>query len=190
MVTARAGLDTVLARALDVLLVNGTIAVKEGKVMRPISTLLVLFTLICIIGCAFAPKTSLAEDKRQISEITLERSGGMVFGSSYKVVLRKDGTAEYVGDLYAKRRGKYRGQISKEQFERLVKVIVENDYFSLDDKYHAEVTDSDTITTSVVYSGGRKRVEDFGRGGGERLTKIEEEIDKVAEQIAWVRDEG
>jgi hypothetical protein len=158
--------------------------------MRPVRTLLVLFALICIIGYAFAPKTSLAENKRQISEVTLERSGGMVFRSGYKVVLRKDGRAEYIGETYAKREGKYRGHISKEQFERLAEVIVENDYFSLDDKYHAEVTDSDTITTSVVFSGGRKRVEDFGRGGGERLTNIEREIDKVAEQIVWVRDKG
>ncbi len=158
--------------------------------IRPISILLVLFTLIWVAGCAFAPKPSLAEDKYQISEITLERSGSWGIRSGYKVVLHKDGAAEYAGDTHAKRKGKYRGQISKEQFEQLAKVIIENDYFSLGDKYRAPVTDTDTITTSVAYAGGRKRVEDFGRGGGERLTKIEQEIDKVAEQIAWVKDEG
>jgi len=43
--------------------------------MRPFDILLVLFTLIGVTGCAFASKPSLAEDKYQISEITLERSG-------------------------------------------------------------------------------------------------------------------
>ena len=157
--------------------------------MRSVKVLPVLFMLVCGIGYACAPKASLAEDKYQISEVTLGRSGGMVFRSDYKVVLRKDGTAEYVGDEHARREGKYHGRISKEQFQRLAKVIVENDYFSLDDEYRAQVTDADTVTTSVAYSGGRKRVEDHGRGGGERLTNIEREIEKVAEQITWVRDD-
>ncbi|HEY9284798.1 MAG TPA: DUF6438 domain-containing protein [Pyrinomonadaceae bacterium] len=160
----------------------------EWKTTRPVSIPLVFFTLICVADCAFAPKPSSAEDKYQISEITLERSGSWGIRSGYKVVLRKDGTAEYVGDIHAQRKGRYRGQISNEQFEQLVKVIIENDYFSLKGKYRAMVADSDTITTSVAYSGGRKRVEDYGRGGGERLTKIEREIGNVAEEIAWVKD--
>ncbi|MBA3247605.1 MAG: DUF6438 domain-containing protein [Pyrinomonadaceae bacterium] len=158
--------------------------------MRPFSIQFVVFTLIWVAGCASAPQPSLAEDKYQISEITLERSGSWGIRSGYKIVLRKDGTAEYAGDIHAKRKGKYHGEISKEQFEQLTKVIIENDYFSLGDKYRAPVTDTDTVTTSIVYSEGRKRVEDFGRGGGERLTKIEQEIDQVAEQIAWAKNEG
>lgn len=158
--------------------------------VRPFSASLFLFALIWVTDCSFAPQSSLGQDKYQISEVTLERSGSWGIRSGYRVVLRENGTAEYAGDIHAKREGKYRGAISKDLFESLTKVIIENDYFSLKDKYHAPVTDTDTVTTSIVYSGGRKRVEDFGRGGGESLTRIEQEIDKVAEQIAWIRDDG
>lgn len=155
--------------------------------LRQFTSSLLLLTLISSASCSLARGPIEAEDKYQISEITLERSGSWGILSGYKVVLRQDGAAEYAGDIHAKRNGKYLGQISLEQFAQLAKVIVENDYFSLIDKYSATVKDSDTITTSVVYSGGRKTVEDYGREGGEKLTAIELAIDNMADQIIWVR---
>ena len=151
---------------------------------------LLLFALFVAAGCSLASRSNLVEDKYQISEITFERSGSWGVKSGYKVLLRKDGKAEYVGDVNAKRKGKHQGVISKEQFEQLAKLILANDFFSLEDRYQAQATDTDTIIINVLYSGGRKRVEDFGRGGGERLTEIERAIDNAAEQIAWLKDEG
>jgi len=153
-------------------------------------TSFLLVVALSITSCSSGPQPGLAEDKYKISEITLERSGSWGRQSGYKVVMRKDGAAEYTGDIHAKRKGKYTGMISTEQFEQLAKLIIENDYFSLEDKYHALVTDTDTVTTNIVYSGGRKTVEDFGRGGGVGLTRIEQEIDRVLERIAWVKDES
>ncbi len=75
--------------------------------MRPFNTSLLLFALILNSSCSFAPKSSRAEGKYQIVEITLERSGSWGMKSGYRVVLRKDGTAEYSGDIHAKRKGKY-----------------------------------------------------------------------------------
>ncbi len=96
--------------------------------MRPFSTSLLLFTLIWFANCSVAPESSLAEDKHQISEITLARSGSWGIRSGYKVVLRKVGTAEHAGDIHAKRKGEYHGKISKDQFEQLAKIIIESDY--------------------------------------------------------------
>ena len=158
--------------------------------MRSLNIPLLLLAVIVAASCSSAPTSSLADDRHQISEITLERSGSWGMKSGYKAVLRKDGTAEYLGDIHAKRKGKYRGNLSTDQFQQLSKLITANDFFSLEDKYRAPVTDTDTVTTSVVYSGGRKAVEDFGRGGGERLTRIEQAIDSTAEQIVWIKDEG
>src|SRR6185436_987486 len=157
--------------------------------MRSLSTSLILLSVIVAASCSSAPTSSLAEDKHQISEITLERSGSWGMESGYKAVLRKDGTAEYLGDIHAKRKGKYRGNLSTDQFQQLSKLITTNDFFSLEDKYRARITDTDTVTTIIVYSGGRKAVEDFGRGGGQRLTEIEQAIDSTAEQILWIKDE-
>ena len=149
-------------------------------------TILLLLLAASGVGCSPIQPADSAQDKYQITEISLERSGSWGMRSGYKVVLRKDGTAEYTGDVAAARRGKYHGKISGKQFEQLAKIIVGNDYFSLEDKYRATVTDTDTVITSVAYKGGRKVVEDFGRGGGERLTTTEQAIDAAAEQITWV----
>lgn len=67
---------------------------------------------------------------------------------------------------------------------------MEGGYFALNDRYSAAVTDTDTITTSVAYAGGRKSVEDYGRGGGEKLTGIEQAIDGMVERIEWKKDDG
>jgi len=147
--------------------------------------LLLLFAVVLSANCSVAPKPSLTGERHEISEITLQRSGSWGLKSEYRVTFRKDGTAEYQGDVHAKLKGKYRGKISNDQFEQLARLIIANDFFSLEDKYQALLTDIDMVTTSVVYAGGRKAVEDFGRGGGERLTQIESEIDKTAELIAW-----
>lgn len=158
--------------------------------MRSLKISLLLLAVLVAVRCSPTPKSSLAEDRYQISEITLERSGSWGIKSGYKVVLRKDGSAKYTGDVDAKRKGNYQGEVSKDRFEQLGSLIIASDFFSLADEYHALVKDDDTVTTSVEYSGGRKTVEDYGRGGGERLTKIELAIDITTEQIVWAKDGG
>jgi hypothetical protein len=158
--------------------------------MRSLKISLLLFALFVAASCSFTPKSSLAKDRYQISEIALERSGTWGLKSGYKLVLHSNGSGEYNGDVDAKRKGKYQGMISRDQFEQLARLIAANDFLLLKDKYHALVTDTDTVMVSIVYSGGRKTVEDFGRGGGDKLTQIEQSIDTIAEQIVWAKDEG
>ena len=149
---------------------------------------LLLFAVFLFANCSVGPKQSLqSEDRYRVSEITLERSGSWGLKSGYKVIFRKEGAAEYLGDVHATRTGNYQGKISTDQFEQLTRLIIKNDFFSLADKYHALVTDTDTVITTVIYAGGHKAVEDFGRGGGDGLTEIEMAIDKAAEVIVWTK---
>ena len=154
-------------------------------------TLLILLSIVAsVLSCSSVPRSQVVEDKFEISEVSLERSGSWGLRSGYRVVLRRNGSAEYAGEVDAKRKGKFHGTVSQAQFDQLTNSLIENSYFSLADKYHALVTDTDTVTTIVVFKGGRKTVEDFGRGGGEGLTKVEQAIDNLAEQVAWVKDGG
>ena len=46
----------------------------------------------------------------------------------YRILLKRDGTAIYVGNkTYMKRTGRYRGTISQSDFERLAKLLRQND---------------------------------------------------------------
>jgi hypothetical protein len=136
-----------------------------------------------------------------ISEISL-RSGGGQLAYWYQIVLRKDGRAEYLGDVRPDRRRelksfdnapgegsarvKYHGQISQEQFNELERLINKNDFFSLKENYGG-VTDAVQTTTSVIYSGGRKEVHNQIGQGGEKLSEIENSINRVADQITWTK---
>ncbi|MDT4969536.1 MAG: hypothetical protein QOJ64_4273 [Acidobacteriota bacterium] len=153
-----------------------------------------LFVAIFITGCTSAPSPD-------ISEVSF-RSGGGQLSYWYQIVVRKDGTAEYLGDVSPERRRgpksfddvpgegakrvMYRGRISPEQFNELAKVIIKNDFFSLKDNYGG-VADAVQTTTSVVYCGGRKEVSNQIGQGGEKLTEIERAIEQVADHIAWAR---
>jgi hypothetical protein len=162
--------------------------------MRSSTIVFNLFLAIFITGCTSAPSSA-------ISEVSL-RSGGGRLTYWYQIVVRKDGTAEYLGDVSPERRRgpksfddvvaeagkriKYRARISPEQFSELENLITKNDFFALKDDYGG-VTGAVQTTTSVVYSGGRKDVNNQIGQGGEKLSEIERAIEQVADQIAWTK---
>lgn len=155
-----------------------------------------LFLVLLCTSCSSARSPD-------ISEVSL-RSGGGQLSYWYQIVVRKDGTAEYLGDVSPERRRQpksfddvpgegakrlmYRGRISPEQFNELAKLIIKNDFFSLKDDYGG-VADAVQTTTSVVYSGGRKEVNNQIGRGGEKLSEIERTVEKVADQITWAKAE-
>ena len=82
--------------------------------------------------------------------------------------------------------GIFTGQVSKEQFDQLAKLIVENGYFSMKDEYiDREIMDAPPTMTRVVYPGGAKEIRNQLGKGGKRLSDIEGAISKAAEEIEW-----
>jgi hypothetical protein len=160
---------------------------------------IVLITAACQLAFLIASCSSASSPG--ISEISLRNGGGQL-AYWYQIVLRKDGTAQYLGDVSPERRResepfgnaldkgvervKYRGRISQEQFSELERLITENGFFSLKDNYGG-VSGAIQTTTSVVYSGGRKEVNNQIGQGGEKLSEIERTINRVADQIAWTK---
>jgi hypothetical protein len=131
------------------------------------------------------PKPTVSLDKYQISEITYKWGAGFVERDRYDVTLRKDGTAEYFGDVGASKKGKYRGRIDTAQFDQLASLIIQKDFFSLKDKYAADGTDADTVIISVLYAGGLKTVVNYGGGGDDEVGDVQRAIAQLASQITW-----
>lgn len=149
----------------------------------------VVFVAISFVGCASVSSPN-------ISEISLGNGGGRVT-FWYKIVLRKDGSAEYLGDVppemrrgtaypsdRSKERVAYRGKIPPEQFDRLARLINANGFFELKDDYGG-VMDAVQTTTGVAYDGGRKEVSNQIGKGGEKLSEIERAIEETADEIEW-----
>ena len=101
----------------------------------------------------------------------------------YKVTLRRDGTATYVGRRFVERLGTYKGQIHG--FERLAQLAEARGYFNLNNRYTVRATDLPSTVTSVVRNGRRKTVTNYGDSGPVELWGIETAIDGLVANTKW-----
>lgn len=120
--------------------------------------------------------------KPTITEITLERTACFGFCPIYKVILRSDNTATYIGVRFVERQGTYKAYTSG--FEYLAKIIEARRYFSLRDQYTEPVTDLPSAITSVV-RGKRKTISNYGNSGPIELWEIETLIDGLIANARW-----
>ncbi len=87
---------------------------------------------------------------------------------------------EYFDSSQFRLEGVFTGQVSKERFDQLAKLIVENDYFSMKDEYiDRQLMDAPPKRTRVVYLGGAKEIRNQLGKGGKLLSEIEEAISKA-----------
>jgi hypothetical protein len=118
-----------------------------------------------------------------ITEITLERTACFGFCPIYKVILRSDNTATYIGMKFVERQGTYKAYISG--FEYLAKIIEARRYFSLRDRYTEPISDMPSAITSVVRNGKRKTIDNYGNSGPIELWEIENLIDGLIANVRW-----
>jgi hypothetical protein len=162
---------------------------------RNVVILALILGSVIAIGCSFGrgtkPSASQSSDLKttQLSEITYERILGCEGACPlYKVVLRKDGTASYVGTDRAERKGKYHATNIDYYFIQLSKLIENNKYSSLQDSYGPGGKDESVAITSVADNYKRKTVVDTGSHGPIELWAIEMSIEGSLSQIEWEKD--
>ena len=130
-----------------------------------------------------------APEVSRIEEVAFEQSGSGGARYGYKVVFRKDGTASYSGDVSAARAGEHRGEITAEQFERLVKLIKETEFFSQEEP-DQKCADAEVRTTTVVYAGGSKTITNTCRAVHTELERLEQESILLVKHITWRKAGG
>jgi hypothetical protein len=75
------------------------------------------------------------EPKCRVSEITLVRTPGLGRGPKDRLVLRRDGSAEYQGHAEVERVGQFRGSIPAAELNRLSALIHDAGFFELSRTY-------------------------------------------------------
>jgi hypothetical protein len=145
--------------------------------------------LLLATGLAAAACSRESPEMSRIEEVAFEQSGSGGARYGYKVVFRKDGTASYTGDISAARPGEHRGEITADQFERLVKLINDTGFFSQDDP-DQKCTNAEVRTTTVIYAGGSKTVKNSCRGVQTELERLEQEIILLVGHIVWRKAGG
>ena len=119
-------------------------------------------------------------------EITLERTGCYGTCPVYSVTIHGDGTVIYEGNHFVRIEGVRTYTIPKESVEELVGMFYEINYFSLNDRYDASVTDLPTVITSITVGNETKKVSNYANAGPPRLFELESKIDKITDsQSLW-----
>lgn len=140
------------------------------------------FALIAAFFCAAAGLRA----ESTITKISLERTACFGTCPVYKLSVYRSGRVEFDGKEHVQEKGRRSGRISAADFARLVGKIEEINFFGLNDRYHANVTDLPTTTTSVTRGNRTKTVEDYFAGPA-GLKEFEDLIDEVAKSSIWIR---
>jgi hypothetical protein len=118
--------------------------------------------------------------------ITLERTPCFGFCPSYLVTVHGNGTVVYEGRDFVEVKGVQKAEIPQSDVQELVDEFYEIGFFSLRDRYEAQVTDLPSQTTSITVDGMTKTVYRYGFEP-ERLAMLEDRIDEIAGTEKWVK---
>jgi hypothetical protein len=128
-----------------------------------------------------------------LKEITLDYRGqGWGKIPEYKVVLRQNGTATYVGEGLMQLKGKYKGEIERDDFRQLAEFFLEEGFFELPDydEKAPQISHSEMIILSVLRHGERKTVAAINKEGPPKLAAFELMLKRMLTKIVWEIDNG
>jgi hypothetical protein len=122
--------------------------------------------------------------------IKLERT--VCYGTcpAYSIEIRGDGSVTFIGGSFTAITGTHHEQIPKNVVIDLVNHFRAADYFSLKDRYHWNVTDNPTYTTSIEFDGHKKEVIDYvglEDGMPEVVEALENSIDEAVGVEKWLK---
>ena len=123
-------------------------------------------------------------------KMTLQRWGCYGSCPAYIVEVHGDGAVVYDGKSSVAFTGQHRGSIPQANVLELLNIFRTADYFSLDDEYRTNVSDSPTYITSIQIDGRRKQVKDYVGleiGMPQAVADLENEIDRLSGSARWVR---
>ena len=125
--------------------------------------------------------------------VTLERTGCYGSCPSYTVAVSTTGIV-FAGRGFVVAEGKHIDTADEDEVRKLAKRIVEADFYSMNDSYHALVTDNPTYVLTVSIDGRRKQVIDYvgaWEGMPAVISELEDNVDTFARTQRWIEgDEG
>jgi hypothetical protein len=181
---------------------TGASGLNENFAMKVFRVILICCWIITAHGI------SSAQDSAKISEISLEMVQGRIefgnrLGRAFKVILSREGTASFEGKANVKLIGKYRGRISKEEFDNLADSLISKKYSQIDNDLPFRMSkaagietitfyDSPVVITSVTHDGKQKVIRrltivdsNYKKSIPKEITEIEKAITDAAMGIRW-----
>lgn len=160
-----------------------------------------LSTLTILAGCNQNPATLVStEQNNEMPKdlvIVLERE--VCYGTcpAYKLTIFADGTGEFEGRHFVKKKGTIKFSLSQEKLKQLVAEFEKAKYFDLKNRYVDEAdgcaevgTDNPTVTTSLKLRGNTKSIKHYHGCRGplvpDQITQLENKIDEIVNTHQWL----
>lgn len=138
-------------------------------------------------GCQ-APFPKVAEASKV--DIRLMRSACFGWCPAYVVDITGDGSVTYEGFSSVAVSGRFQDRIAPTEVAALVGMFEQADFFSLNDEYIADITDSPFYSVTLTIDGRTKKVIDYvGKMAGmpDVVTELEDAIDRTAGTAKFVK---
>ena len=137
------------------------------------------------------PKTHVAPppiSRNSKISISLERTG--CFGScpSYSVTITRAGIT-FEGSGYVTARGKHLAPVDASAVRKLAERFGAADFYSMEPRYVANITDNPSYILTVSIDGHEKKVEDYvgeWEGMPAVISDLEDEVDSFADTKRWI----
>ena len=128
---------------------------------------------------------------RPDSKIAIELERGVCYGTcpAYMVKVTNDGVI-FDGQRFVKDAGRHSATIDPKAVRELAQKFIDDDFYSMDEKYVAGVTDNPTYTLSITIDGRTKEVVDYVGpwvGMPAVIRELEDDVDQVARTERWIR---
>jgi hypothetical protein len=157
-----------------------------------------LFILLVFTGCSRETPPTAATIGEIPGDLVIILERGVCFGTcpAYKLTITANGSVEFEGRHYVKKKGVVRATMSWDQLKQLVAEFEKAKYFTLKDRYVDEGdgcasvwTDQPYVTTSITIAGKTKSIKHYTGCQGpavlKRLTALEDKIDEVVKSSQW-----
>ncbi len=120
-----------------------------------------------------------------IDSIALERT--VCFGECpiYTVTFFRSGKAEYVGEAYVDRVGRYEGKLAERSFARLCQLVEHASFGNMKAEYLGAWTDAPSAQVTVTERGQTRKVLDYDEVGPPELWALEQALDNLASRVKW-----
>lgn len=160
--------------------------------MKWIYISIIFFTL----SCSNSKKTQESKSKSTKSELFTEAKLSLSFERTlcfgmcpaYKIQVMNDGSCTYEGYKFTDMIGKYEATLSKEQYDRIKSEADRINFWELESKYDAPVTDLPSVIIMLAGPNGPKEIVDR-TDAPEELKDFEKITDGILLSLDWTKIE-
>lgn len=142
------------------------------------------FSLLLILQFTYLLSYLDSQASKRLSSYT--KTSCMGSCPTFRFEVYMNGKAFFTGEENVERLGRWSADISDSELQEIKSIFEKNDFFTLEDRYYADISDLPATYIEFMSDGKEKKVMDY-YGAPQRLKQLEQEIEAIIERLNWVK---